>query len=297
MTGCVLMLINNGHVLVSREDYSALKEFSWTIYGSRGHHYAMTRMDRGDRYERIAMHRLLDGTPPGFVVDHINGDGTDNRRENLRRATYAQNAANRRPVGESAYKGVKRIGDQWAALVMSMGTRKYLGRFETEVEAARAYNVAAQEAHGEFAYLNDVPAGDGNRAATKVVGFSWHSKHQRFIASYQGRFLGYFDTSEDARNAYLAAKSGTPIERPRRIIVRANKSGYRGVSWCKSAAKWLVTVTENGKSRRVGTFLTKESAALAYNEAAKRAYGERAVLNLIPDAFPAHAKILETDNE
>lgn len=132
MTGTILMLLNNGHVLVSREDYPALREFTWTIYRSRRCKYAMTRArdPKTGQYKRISMHRLITGAKPGEIPDHENNDGTDNRRENLRMATHAQNAATRRPKLGQRFRGVKRIGDQWTATVSRGGLKEYLGRFD-----------------------------------------------------------------------------------------------------------------------------------------------------------------------
>ena len=99
-------------------------------------------------------------------VDHINGNGLDNRRENLRIATNSQNHGNRpkqRGNYWSVYKGVyrdsKRLHLGWYACIGSGKTpngvnREYLGRYESEVDAAKAYDKRAKELFGEFAYLN-----------------------------------------------------------------------------------------------------------------------------------------------
>jgi hypothetical protein len=90
-------------------------------------------------------------------IDHINGDGLDNRRENLRICNHQQNSGNQGPRGGSSrFKGVcwhknHRI---WAAFIGIDFKQKHLGHFHTEEEAARAYDVAALEHFGEFAKLN-----------------------------------------------------------------------------------------------------------------------------------------------
>ena len=98
---------------------------------------------------------------PGLeFTDHVNGNGLDNRRDNLRVASKRQNMANRakRSGFTSAFLGVSVFRDgRWIAKIRD-GSRlqRHLGVFDTEAEAARAYNAAASEVHGEFARLNVV---------------------------------------------------------------------------------------------------------------------------------------------
>lgn len=85
---------------------------------------------------------------PGVEVDHVNGDGLDNRRSNLRPATRAQNARNGRSRRDG-YRGVYRVGERWKAQIS-----RCLGYFDTPEEAALAYDAAARKFHREFAHLN-----------------------------------------------------------------------------------------------------------------------------------------------
>lgn len=106
---------------------------------------------------KISMHQLITGWP---MTDHVNRNGLDNRRINLRPATWQQNMANRAPGrnNTSGYKGVhwKRSERKWVASIGVNGRQKHLGLFADPAEAARAYNRAAVEAFGEFAWLNPV---------------------------------------------------------------------------------------------------------------------------------------------
>lgn len=111
----------------------------------------------------LFLHRLIAGAGPRQRIDHEDGDPLNNRTVNLRFATAAQNRANAGPNRKrgrtSRYKGVSiksRNGahNQWVAHIHIDGRTRYLGAFATEVEAADAYDRAAEAAWGEFARLN-----------------------------------------------------------------------------------------------------------------------------------------------
>jgi hypothetical protein len=104
------------------------------------------------------LHRVILGVLQGATVDHINGNGLDNRRINLRTCTTAENAHNQVPQvgGTSAFKGVcwNRAVRKWQAQIKHGGRKKYLGVFASEQDAAKAYDVAANKYFGAFARIN-----------------------------------------------------------------------------------------------------------------------------------------------
>lgn len=143
--------------VVDAADYPELAQFQWRALRGGGGHTFYALRQTGAR--TIYMHRQLMGLR-GPPVDHIDGDGLNNRRSNLRHATAEQNRANRRKRGKqrgsysSKYKGVCLPAPRWLAFISHLGKMKHLGAFKTEEEAARAYDRAAKELFGEFASLN-----------------------------------------------------------------------------------------------------------------------------------------------
>lgn len=153
-TAIVYTKRGNQPILVDADAYKHLSQHTWCL--SRG--YALTRTK--DNRKTMLMHRMLLGLTQhdGIHVDHINGDPLDNRRENLRTCTLAENNRNvsGRGTRKSKYKGVCPNKKSWMAQITFERKCHHLGTFKTQEEAALAYNAAALRLHGEFAYLNDV---------------------------------------------------------------------------------------------------------------------------------------------
>ncbi len=154
-------LTQGKYALVDVEDYERVNQYKWHIRRSnRSNTYYAARTVFVSKYNRklVPMHRFIINAPDGLEVYHINGDGFDNRKANLRLATGFQNARNkgkRNNARVSRYKGVKRNGSgRWHAVINYNCQRIYLGTYNTEEEAARAYDTAARKYHKEFANLN-----------------------------------------------------------------------------------------------------------------------------------------------
>jgi hypothetical protein len=140
--------------LIDADDYYRLVKFPWhAIVGNSTFYATGTRNGKG-----VVMHREIMNTPDDLVVDHIDRNGLNNCKANLRLCTPTQNRRNAASVfgSISRYKGVtwKKSRKKWFAEIQFNKKRYSLGYFEDEIAAAKAYDKKAKELFGEFAYLN-----------------------------------------------------------------------------------------------------------------------------------------------
>ena len=138
---------------VDAADYEALSQYKWTALVTGSKVYAI----RAEKGKTILMHREIMNAPDDRVVDHIDGNGTNNRRANLRVCTRAQNLYNSKPrPSRSQYKGVRydKRKQKWVAEITHRGKKHYLGSFNEEIQAAKAYDPQARQLFGPFAHLN-----------------------------------------------------------------------------------------------------------------------------------------------
>jgi hypothetical protein len=148
------------YTIVEPPDYYKYGKYKWIYWGNGKNNYAIGELKIGHRKtKQVGMHRVIMGAPKGKVVDHINGDGLDNRRANLRLATRAQNIYNRRKTTKktsSRFVGLSfnKKSTMWDGCIQYKRKKIHLGRFKNEIDAARAYDRAAIKYYGEFARLN-----------------------------------------------------------------------------------------------------------------------------------------------
>ena len=141
-------LTRGNFALVDDEDFLRLKDIKWHAREGKGRQYAATTFYNGRKNTPSSftcfMHHFIMGRPlNGIVIDHINGDGLDNQKKNLRFATHAENISNsmRRKKGltVSKYVGVNRSKKRWRSSICVKGKFIHLGIFATEEEAGQAY--------------------------------------------------------------------------------------------------------------------------------------------------------------
>lgn len=151
-----LIPLNKGQfAIVDDEDYDWLSQRKWQ-FGTGGYAGRIQRVGR--KTTPLLMHRVIMNAPDGTEVDHRNRNKLDNRKSNLRLCTPSQNQANtpKRGTGTSRYKGVSwaKSCDRWIAHIHINRKTRHVGSFTSELDAAKAYDAAAREYFGSFAYLN-----------------------------------------------------------------------------------------------------------------------------------------------
>lgn len=147
--------IKDETIFIDKRDLPLYKSKKWFI-GVResGIKYLSTSINGIEIY----FHKLITNVKEGLEVDHINGNGLDNRRQNIRTCTHSQNMMNKKIYknNRSGYKGVYRDKGKWRVQLKRGGKRLYDGYFEDPKEAAIAYNTNAVIHFGEFARLNAI---------------------------------------------------------------------------------------------------------------------------------------------
>jgi len=153
----ILKLTQRKTAIVDIADYPLVAGHRWHVHKAPHQYYAYTNVPTPDGKQTILqMHRLL--LPDAAEIDHVDHDGLNNQRGNLRECTRAQNNMNsrKRKDGSSHYKGVcwDKAKRKWWAQIKADHVQIFLGYFTSEIEAAHAYDDDARERFGEFACLN-----------------------------------------------------------------------------------------------------------------------------------------------
>ncbi len=223
------------YALVDDGDEPLISQYKWYTGGR----YAFSPIKVDGKRTTLSMHRVVLNPPADMEVDHIDGNGLNNQRANLRLASRTENMHNTSPIkGKSSqYKGVyfSKKRNTWNAYITVNGEYLYLGIFSTEYAAAQAYNEAAILHFGEFARLNQLP---------------------------------------DQPPAH-----DTPIVRlaKQRPIERVNP--YRGISFQSGTQTFQARISINKRRISLGYYATAEDAARAYDTAARHYHGDLATVN------------------
>jgi hypothetical protein len=150
MRNSVRILIGNQPVIFDYKDFNIIHGYKWRIRKGKITNYVVSG-------NNIKMHRILLDAGDGEIVDHINGNGLDNRRSNLRIVNFAQNAQNRgNQRNKLTPKGVTQIKNKFRARIRVKGILIHLGYFTSKKDAAKEYDKAAIKYFGDYARLNNL---------------------------------------------------------------------------------------------------------------------------------------------
>jgi len=146
-----------GSVLIDDEDYCKVSSYRWNVFQKKAGHAAYVKTRAGK--QTLLLHRLLIQAPKGTIVDHINGNGLDNRKCNLQLvdSTLSSHRRKKQKGCSSKYIGVSRhSASEWIAYIRIKRRNTRLGKFQNELAAAAAYNSKAFELYGNNAMLNNL---------------------------------------------------------------------------------------------------------------------------------------------
>jgi hypothetical protein len=155
-----IKLTRGKYAMVDVEDFERLNQYKWHCshygYAKRA---VPNRTGKGRKQVIVYMHKLLCPVPEGKIADHINRNSLDNRKANLRPATQKQNVWNRKFIrkgGKTRYNGIRwdKNREKWQVRLTINGRRKSFGYYADEIEAAKAYDMAAKIYRGKYAVLN-----------------------------------------------------------------------------------------------------------------------------------------------
>lgn len=223
--------------LIDDEDFDFVSKYTWRLQWSNQKgkpiYYASATMEYdGFKWYGPGMHRIILGQVEPMVIDHIDGNGLNNQRSNLRICTPLQNSWNKgkRHHGSASkdYKGIffSKAHNSWGASVRYNQKQISLGSFPSEIEAAIAYDIGASLAYGEYARLN-FPENTEYPMELK----------QKIVSRLNGTFQSF-------------------------------TSQYFGVSYVKTitaAKKWYASIKYQTKGIALGAYLTEHEAAVAYD--------------------------------
>lgn len=163
----IIKLTKGFEAIVDDEDFCSLSQYSWYVIRKSNTFYAVRNAMVDGKRKTVHMHRFIMGLvtidgiylDPNKILDHKDRNGLNNAKDNLRVANKSTNSMNRAKVNKtcsSKYKGVSFNGMKWHSYIKLNGKRTNIGWFDTEKEAALAYNEEAKKLHSIFGVLNEV---------------------------------------------------------------------------------------------------------------------------------------------
>ena len=154
--GKKIKLTRGKFAIVDSEDFEWLNQWKW--HAGKGGKYAARKIYPSERV--IYMHRLLMNTPENMETDHVNGNGLDNRKKNLRVCTGAENRMNHKllSTNKSGFNGVSWNKDirKWSVCISVKAKTIHGGEFKDIIEAAKKYNELAKKYFGKYARYNKI---------------------------------------------------------------------------------------------------------------------------------------------
>ena len=145
-------------VKIDGTDYELFCSHNWYLFKGRNTDYLCTNIRVDGKRRTAYLHRILLGCAKGECIDHIDGNGLNNQRDNLRACSRSENQCNqiKNKNTSSIYKGVSwnRNKQRWECYINKNHKRVHIGKFKSEIEAAIKWDEQAKILHGEFARLN-----------------------------------------------------------------------------------------------------------------------------------------------
>ena len=214
------IIVDNCSLIVDLEDTEKIRQFTWRL-DKDGYATASTKRDENNKQQQYRMHRLiLNVTDPKIIVDHIDRNKTNNRKNNFRIVTYQQNTFNRSKIknSSSSYKGLyfDKKHNAYQLRIFKDGKSFYFGTYTSEIAAANAYNYYIIQFFGEYSVFNDVTYMDkeeweqyknnyNKTSKYRGVSLNKNGKFWRVVAQDKNRkvtYVGTYKTEDEAALAY-----------------------------------------------------------------------------------------------
>lgn len=209
-------LTRDQFAVVDLEDFDEVSKYNWHANKSGNKTRDVYYAYRAEKGKHVAMHREIMGLEYGDnrQVDHINGDGIDNRRCNLKIVSNRENGQNRHVEDTSKYPGVywDKHNQKWRAHIQINGKIINIGSYSDEETAHDDYVYLCQVVDDPELFkigLMQVRERNSRERLLKAKGYYYHKGNGKYMARFtlkgKTRYIGYYKTAEEAREAYIKA--------------------------------------------------------------------------------------------